>query len=233
MGPFSGRSEIQTQSEVNRNRQDAPHPVRGVDRGAAHSQPTASFTRPAHGIIQLSGEPTASFNCLARPLPRSRSPPAARRAQGSLRPVAARGGQPAPTYPPVASAVSWRSEASAYPPVASAVAWRSEASAFCLAGTCHFAACWSDGSLRATCNTNDPSLTTWVHSSVVRAADCRSAGPWFKSGCALLVAKRHTSPSPSTRGAGLPAGKRVCVACVAQARRSFCGHPVGMGAGTL
>ena len=23
-----------------------------------------------------------------------------------------------------------------------------------------------------------------VHSSVVRAADCRSAGPWFKSGCA-------------------------------------------------
>ena len=28
----------------------------------------------------------------------------------------------------------------------------------------------------------------WVHSSVVRAADCRSAGPWFKSGCALLFA---------------------------------------------
>ena len=26
----------------------------------------------------------------------------------------------------------------------------------------------------------------WRHSSVVRAADCRSAGPWFKSGCALL-----------------------------------------------
>jgi hypothetical protein len=25
----------------------------------------------------------------------------------------------------------------------------------------------------------------WVHSSVVRAADCRSSGPWFKSGCAL------------------------------------------------
>ena len=25
-----------------------------------------------------------------------------------------------------------------------------------------------------------------VHSSVVRAADCRSAGPWFKSGCALF-----------------------------------------------
>ena len=28
----------------------------------------------------------------------------------------------------------------------------------------------------------------WVHSSVVRAADCRSAGPWFKSGCALFGA---------------------------------------------
>ena len=26
---------------------------------------------------------------------------------------------------------------------------------------------------------------SWVHSSVVKAADCRSAGPWFKSGCAL------------------------------------------------
>ena len=29
-----------------------------------------------------------------------------------------------------------------------------------------------------------PSIV-WVHSSVVRAADCRSAGPWLKSGCAL------------------------------------------------
>ena len=29
-----------------------------------------------------------------------------------------------------------------------------------------------------------------VHSSVVRAADCRSAGPWFKSGCALLQLSR-------------------------------------------
>ena len=27
----------------------------------------------------------------------------------------------------------------------------------------------------------------WVHSSVARAADCRSAGPWFKSGCALFL----------------------------------------------
>ena len=31
----------------------------------------------------------------------------------------------------------------------------------------------------------------WVHSSVVRAADCRSAGPWFKSGCALLPTHDH------------------------------------------
>ena len=31
-------------------------------------------------------------------------------------------------------------------------------------------------------------MAMWVHSSVVRAADCRSAGPWFKSGCALLPA---------------------------------------------
>ena len=30
-------------------------------------------------------------------------------------------------------------------------------------------------------------MAMWVHSSVVRAADCRSAGPWFKSGCALLL----------------------------------------------
>ena len=28
-------------------------------------------------------------------------------------------------------------------------------------------------------------MLKWVHSSVARAADCRSAGPWFKSGCAL------------------------------------------------
>ena len=33
----------------------------------------------------------------------------------------------------------------------------------------------------------------WVHSSVVRAADCRSAGPWFKSGCALLNELQYTS----------------------------------------
>ena len=30
----------------------------------------------------------------------------------------------------------------------------------------------------------------WVHSSVVRAADCRSAGPWFKSGCALSLQRQ-------------------------------------------
>ena len=32
----------------------------------------------------------------------------------------------------------------------------------------------------------DGRICSWVHSSVVRAADCRSAGPWFKSGCALV-----------------------------------------------
>ena len=42
----------------------------------------------------------------------------------------------------------------------------------------------------------------WVHSSVVRAADCRSAGPWFKSGCALL------SASPRF---GLPAVRKRAV----------------------
>ena len=50
-----------------------------------------------------------------------------------------------------------------------------------------------------------------VHSSVVRAADCRSAGPWFKSGCALPVTRSllglrpkavpKTSPSITHRGA--------------------------------
>ena len=32
-----------------------------------------------------------------------------------------------------------------------------------------------------------------VHSSVVRAADCRSAGPWFKSGCALYCVPRKAA----------------------------------------
>lgn len=36
---------------------------------------------------------------------------------------------------------------------------------------------------------------TWhgVHSSSVRAADCRAAGPWSKSGCALFVISWHYS----------------------------------------
>ena len=34
---------------------------------------------------------------------------------------------------------------------------------------------------------DDASFARRVHSSVARAADCRSAGPWFKSGCALFV----------------------------------------------
>ena len=36
-----------------------------------------------------------------------------------------------------------------------------------------------------------------VHSSVVRAADCRSAGPWLKSGCALHGGRGHSAPDPS------------------------------------
>ena len=36
-------------------------------------------------------------------------------------------------------------------------------------------------------------VSIWVHSSVVRAADCRSAGPWFKSGCALFCARLFQS----------------------------------------
>ena len=38
-------------------------------------------------------------------------------------------------------------------------------------------------------------LLTWEHSSVVRAADCRSSGPWFKSGCALLSLRGVASSS--------------------------------------
>ena len=41
-------------------------------------------------------------------------------------------------------------------------------------------------SRRHTCNQHATHSTSHrVHSSVARAADCRSAGPWFKSGCAL------------------------------------------------
>ena len=32
-----------------------------------------------------------------------------------------------------------------------------------------------------------------VYSSVVRAGDCRSPGPWFNSGCALLFLQRRLS----------------------------------------
>ena len=44
----------------------------------------------------------------------------------------------------------------------------------------------------------------WVHSSVVsvvRAADCRSAGPWFKSGCALSVDDVGRRMARAIRGA--------------------------------
>ena len=44
---------------------------------------------------------------------------------------------------------------------------------------------------------------TWhgVHSSTVGAADCRAAGPWSKSGCALFVISWHCSCNcaPSTK----------------------------------
>ena len=40
-------------------------------------------------------------------------------------------------------------------------------------------------------------LSIRVHSSVVRAADCRSAGPWFKSGCALLRVSACAPCQPS------------------------------------
>ena len=39
-------------------------------------------------------------------------------------------------------------------------------------------------------------LNMRVHSSVVRAADCRSAGPWFKSGCALFLLGRNFRSVP-------------------------------------
>ena len=53
-------------------------------------------------------------------------------------------------------------------------------------------------------NSDSPNTITWVHSSVVRAADCRSAGPWFESGCALKVqifiaAQCHTHQHLRTR----------------------------------
>ena len=41
------------------------------------------------------------------------------------------------------------------------------------------------GDLLGTLIDASDTLAKWVHSSVVRAADCRSAGPWFNSGCAL------------------------------------------------
>ena len=53
------------------------------------------------------------------------------------------------------------------------------------------------------CNCAGSGSYRWVHSSVVRAADCRSAGPWFKSGCALVVC---TGGHRERRGEG----RRLC-----------------------
>ena len=50
----------------------------------------------------------------------------------------------------------------------------------CTVGQTHF--CQSHLQHSSMTNASD---ITCAHSSVVRAADCRSAGPWFKSGCAL------------------------------------------------
>ena len=46
--------------------------------------------------------------------------------------------------------------------------------------------CTAASASRALANKSTWYVFTWVHSSVARAADCRSAGPWFKSGCALM-----------------------------------------------
>ena len=42
-------------------------------------------------------------------------------------------------------------------------------------------------------------MISWVHSSVVRAADRRSAGPWFKSGCALCDGRCETGGQCSSQ----------------------------------
>ena len=50
----------------------------------------------------------------------------------------------------------------------------------------------------------------WVHSSVVRAADRRSAGPWLKSGCALIRTDRiATAPPPSLHSPPRPPSSRA------------------------
>ena len=50
----------------------------------------------------------------------------------------------------------------------------------------------------------------WVHSSVARAADRRSAGPWLKSGCALIRSDRiATAPPPSLHSPPRPPSSRA------------------------
>ena len=56
-------------------------------------------------------------------------------------------------------------------------------------------------------------MHAWVHSSVARAADCRSAGPWFKSGCALVLRHAPREAGVSTRS-GLGSGTAcLCPSC--------------------
>ena len=61
----------------------------------------------------------------------------------------------------------------------------------------------------------EPESIAGVHSSVVRAADCRSAGPWFKSRCALSYVFLMT----------LTDQLRVCKQCAC--RESSPGHKHG------
>ena len=56
--------------------------------------------------------------------------------------------------------------------------------------------CMSDGEQNRVLRTS-PCPNNWVHSSVVRADNRRSAGPWFKSGCALSLYARDVSSSCS------------------------------------
>ena len=71
----------------------------------------------------------------------------------------------------------------------------------------HVGSCWAHAITRA-------------HSSVARAADCRSAGPWLNSGCALHAAWGARSRPPATRcharcGAMRTRRRATCVTCAA------------------
>ena len=48
--------------------------------------------------------------------------------------------------------------------------------------TCAKVTCLCDETRYEAVAVTEPTITDTVHSSVVRATDCRSAGPWFNSG---------------------------------------------------